>query len=111
MNFLDKFVEFSLKRYNSKTSVTANKYFQKLKDISIEMVNSGSILELKKLFNHESAAVRCNAAFALLPFATLEAENILEELSAQRGNFVYLEAKMTLKEWRKGNIKFEYYEK
>jgi len=111
MNLLDKFVEFSLKRFNAKTSATANRYFQKIKDISIEMVNSDSIFELKNLFNHENAAVRCNAAFALLPFDTFEAEKVLEELAMQRGSFIYLEARMTLQEWRKGNLKFDYYKK
>ena len=111
MNYLDKFVEFSLKRFNAKTATTANKYFQKLKEISIEMVNCDCILELRSLFVHENIAVRCNAAFALLPFDTLEAEKVLEELSMQRGSFVYLEARMTLQEWRKGNLNFDYYKK
>ena len=111
MTHLDKFIEFSLKRFNAKTSVTANKYFQKLKDISIEMVNLNNILELRNLYNHENIAVRCNAAFALLPFDAVEAEKVLEELAIQRGDFVYLEARMTLQEWRKGNLKFDYYKK
>ena len=111
MNFLDRFVEFSLKRFNAKTSTTANKYFQKFKDISIERVNSDNILELRNLYSHENIAVRCNAAFAVLPFDTVDAEKILEELATQRGSLVYLEARMTLQEWRKGTLKFDYYKK
>ena len=85
----------------------SNKNFAKLKKITKELYKKDAIYSLKILLNNEHINVRFNAATELLPFYTGEAEKVLEEI-ATLGRHPAFTAKITLQEWRKGNIKFDY---
>jgi hypothetical protein len=60
---------------------------------------------LLSLLDHPSNAVRAWAAFHALEFAPQEAEPVLEDLSKIPG-IEGLDSEITLREWRKGTLKF-----
>lgn len=59
------------------------------------------------LLNHENDYVKLYSAYLLLQVVPEKAEIVLVELSKKR-KLLGFEAKMTLKEWRKGNLKFKW---
>lgn len=60
---------------------------------------------LLPLLGHENKAVRAWAGAHALEFAPAEGERVLEELCREPG-VVGLDAKMTLKTWREGELRF-----
>jgi len=85
-----------------------NKIAERLSQIRQILRVKDNFVELfKPLLNHENDYVRMNTAYALLPFLSSEAEKVLEDIST-RPRTLGFEAKMTLQEWRKGNLKFNW---
>lgn len=84
----------------------ANMNYDKINAIRKVWKKDGvDLKELRPLLKHEDDAVKSTTAFILLPILTNEAEQTLEIVATKRG-VVGFEAGMTLKEWRKGNLKF-----
>ena len=114
MDYLEEFAKAALlqdeamKMGNVKQT---DKYGFKMHEIARKLYLENQIGELRFLLNHSEDVVKGNAAIELLPFYPAEAETILLELSTKRGKAIYTNAFYTLKEWRKGNLKFDYYKK
>ena len=114
MDKVEKFKQMAIKSFEAQekgSSRTVNGCYESLKKIAIELYKNGEMEKLKPLMYSEHDAVRFEAASELLPFYTEEAEAVLEALSLKRGALLYANAKTTLREWRKCNIKYEYYQK
>ncbi len=114
MDKVEKFKQMAIKSFEAQekgSSRTVNGCYESLKKIAIELYKNGEIEKLKPLMYSEHDAVRFEAAVRLLPIYTEEAEAVLEELSPNKGALIYFSAEMTLREWRKGNMKYEYYQK
>lgn len=114
MDKVEKFEQMAIKSFEADELGdyrTSNRCGAKMQKIAIELYKNGEIEKLKPLMYSEYDAVRFEAASELLPFYTEEAEAVLEELSPKKGASLYWAAEMTLREWRKGNIKYEYYQK
>ena len=65
--------------------------------------------DFKRLLEHENISVRINAATALLPYETKLAMKHLRRFSLLPGMRGF-EARMVLREWKSGNLKFPIYE-
>jgi hypothetical protein len=79
---------------------TIEKSYQQLKEMDEEGVN-----ELIKLLDYDNDYVKLWSASYLLPVTEEKAKSILIMLSQKVGPPSF-EAKMTLEEWEKGNLKF-----
>ena len=114
MDLIEKFAQAAIQEADAAqkgNSKDADKYGRKMRELAIKLYETDRISELEVLLNHDNLSVRGNAAIKLLPFSTEKAENVLEELAKNRGETICFVAEVTLKEWRKGNIKFSYYKK
>jgi hypothetical protein len=85
----------------------ANRQHDTIQDVYRELRSRGKSAQnvLLGLLEHPNEAVRGWAAFHALEFAPNEAEPVLEVLSESPGISGF-NAEMTLKEWRKGTLKF-----
>ncbi len=72
----------------------------------VRKYSQDELLLMKSLLSHENDYVRLVVASMLLKEDKKNAESVLEELSMKR-KLIGFEAKMTLSEWKKGNIEFE----
>lgn len=85
----------------------ANKHFKiaEMCFCKLREQNDNWVDEFLKLLNHDESSVRVSAAYYLLPFETHKAINILKK-SKKEPNGVGFNAKIVLKEWKKGHLKF-----
>jgi hypothetical protein len=85
----------------------ANRQHDIIQDVYRELRSRGRSAQkvLLGLLDHPDEAVRGWAAFHCLEFAPKEAEPVLGTLSKSTGISGF-GAEMTLKEWRKGSLKF-----
>ena len=114
MDDVKKFEEMAIKSFNVGKMGdyrTSNRCGATIRKIAIKLYKNGEMEKLKPLMYSEHDAVKFEAATKLLPFYTEEAEAVLESLAPKKGSSLYHMAEVTLQEWRKGNIKFEYYQK
>ena len=114
MKYLEKFIQSAIGEAEAEVEGNpkkADKFGKKMREIAISLYKADRIEELEILLTHENPSVRGNAAIKLLPFATEKAEDVLQELAEKSGLSIYFVARNTLEEWRKGNIKFSYYQK
>jgi hypothetical protein len=86
---------------------TANRESETIISVYRELRSRGleSQKALLSFLNHEDLHVRVMAAAPSLEFALEEGEPVLIEISKSRG-IAPLDARMTLQEWRKGNLRF-----
>jgi len=87
----------------------ANKQFRILVNIKTDL-NSNQGYGLDKLLPYlefPNEYVRLHTASIVIPIAPERAKDVLGELSQKRGNIGFT-AKMTLSEWEKGNLKFDF---
>lgn len=85
----------------------ANMEYETLAAVYRELRTRGSETQnaVLGLLNHDDEYVRAWAAAHALEFAPERGEPVLTEISRTTGVRA-LDARMTLKEWRKGNLKF-----
>lgn len=113
-DLIKQFEENAIKQHEAFKNVgawKANVYFKKIQKLVNQLTKNGEISKLEYLLTHEHLNVRYYAAMYLLPVKTKIAETVLEEIASYSGMELYpihFNAEMTLKEWRKGNIKFDY---
>ncbi|AIF51852.1 DUF2019 domain-containing protein [Pelosinus sp. UFO1] len=108
---LEEFVEACLKQEDSLKrgdSKTGNKQYRIINDIRRDLKANPKygIEKLIPFLEHSSANVRLNTAFCLIPLLPEQARNVLAIVAAGRGAVAF-NAKMTLSEWEKGNLKFD----
>lgn len=87
-------------------SKNGNKQYKIIHSIYLLLKKENRLEELIELLDHENPYVRSWAAGYTLQIFPLRAEKILEELTDIKSKPVGFNAEMTLREWRKGNLKF-----
>ena len=90
-------------------SKTANKQFRILINIKNDLKSNQKygLAKLLPYLEYPNEYVRLHTASIVIPIAPEKAKDVLVELSKKRGN-VGFTAKMTLSEWEKGNLKFDF---
>ena len=110
---ISQFEQAAVKYDNLRISGTAKEMNSQF-DIMLIIVGKLSKLEklneLKSSLFNDNEAVRFFASSMILGKFPNEAEPILLTIANSKGFYAF-NAKITLKEWRKGNLKFEYYKK
>lgn len=103
-----KFGEIAMKRWeylNIDDSTKGNNCYDELLAIAIELRNEGKLHELDGLLDSDNEGVQFEAATKLLTLNFEKAEKTLEKLTEKKGILPF-SAKMTLRQWRAGNLKF-----
>ena len=97
--------EDSLKRGDSKTG---NKQYRIIKNIIRDLKSNPNygLVKLNPFMEHPSSNVRLTTAFNLIPILPEQAKSVLKVLAGGRGAIAF-NAKMTLSEWEKGNLKID----
>lgn len=91
----------------SGTAKQMNKQFDLMYKIAGELSKIGKLIELRNILSSDKESVRYFAASMILASFPDEAEAVLTEIAKSKG-FYSFNAKVTLQEWHKGNIKFDY---
>ncbi|MCB2362146.1 hypothetical protein [Clostridium estertheticum] len=105
---LKKFIESAIKNgeaVEKGESKKANKEFDLLQKYYLQLKESESINILSPLLESNNKYVQLWSSYYLLSIETKRSEIILEELSQIRG-LISITAKITLKEWKKGTLRF-----
>lgn len=105
---VNKFKEIAKKRWEylkKDDSKAGNKCYDELLSIAVELCNENQLHELSVLLDNENDGVRFEAASKLLTINFEKAVNTLEKLTEKKGTLPF-SAKMTLRQWKVGNLKF-----
>lgn len=103
-----KFGEIAKKRWeylDNGDSSKGNKCYDELLLIAKELRDEGNLIILNVLLDDENEGVQFEVATKLVTLNLKNAENTLEKLSEKKGVLPF-SAKMTLRQWRAGNLKF-----
>lgn len=103
------FREESIKRglaLENSNSKKANEAYDKIHKTYLLLKDMDKLDELKPLLDDESPYVRLWAAGYLLKTYPKKAEQVLVELGKVKGISVAFDARITLFEWKEGNLKF-----
>jgi hypothetical protein len=84
----------------------ANKNADVVAKIYAELRSRGERELLLSLLVHESQGVRCWAGAHALDFAPQQGEPVLAVLAEDQRSLMAMSARVTLEEWRKGELKF-----
>ncbi|MCL2360112.1 MAG: DUF2019 domain-containing protein [Candidatus Bathyarchaeota archaeon] len=82
-------------------------YYKRIRSVYDLLKEDNRLHELLELLEHENPYVRSWAAGYTLQIDPAKSEQTLEEVANIKGRMVAFSAEMTLKEWRKGNLKFD----
>ena len=107
-NDIEKFVEACILKGEADemgNSSKGNKYYKTIESIYNHLKANNRLNELAILLNHEQPYVKLWSSAYMLPITPIESQKVLEELSGIK-TIIGFTAKMTLKEWLKGNLKF-----
>ena len=85
-------------------SKIANRNYDKIKSIVIFLKNNKSLGRLAAYYVHPNLSVRAWAASYLLPLYEKESIRVLKEIVNMK-TFGSLDAEMTIKEWKNGNLR------
>ena len=85
-----------------------NKNYYKIVDAAKYLNENDLVSELKKLLSHENISVQMWAATYLLEKHESEAVKLLISISNKNIAHYSFDAKITLDEWNKGNLKLQY---
>lgn len=91
----------AIKKGNSKV---ANKCFDKINKIILQLKSRNSLVELMPLLEYSNNYVRLDTACILISIYSEECKKTLQQL-IDVGGMVGFTAKMTIQEWEKGNIR------
>ncbi len=85
----------------------ANRNYDKIRDVVSYLRKNVALHELSIFYTHSNLSVRSWAASYLLPIDEKRSLQVLKEI-ANMEVFGSLDAKMTIKEWKNGNLKTFY---
>ncbi|OQB24674.1 MAG: hypothetical protein BWY11_00896 [Firmicutes bacterium ADurb.Bin182] len=108
-NEIDKFVNACIEKGRFEElgdSKSGNKCYKIIRSVYEQLRDSGRLNELTTLLEHENPYVRLWASSYALQIVPKQAEETLEKLSAIKSVMAGFSAKITLQEWKKGNLKF-----
>lgn len=103
-----QFKEIALKRWiylEEGDSKKGNKYYDELLSIATELRDDGRLIDLECLLDEENDGVKFEVASKLLTVDNIKAEKVLIKITEKKGTLPFT-AKMTLKQWKAGNLKF-----
>lgn len=105
--YIDLIVEWGIAQ-DEANSRKSNKIYDKKRKFYHEIRENINLYinDLIYFLNDENDYVKSGIAFLLLPYKTEEAKKALEEVSTKRGTVAFT-AKMTLKLWNEGKLKFD----
>ncbi len=106
-NEIEKFVNACIEKGRLEElgdSKSGNKYYKVIRSVYERLRDSGRLIELTTLLEHENPYVRLWASSYVLQIVPKKAEEALEKLSAIKGVMAGFSAKITLQEWKKGNL-------
>mgnify|MGYP000837606930 CR=1 FL=1 len=104
---LELFEKYSISRgaaIDSGNSKLANRYYDKIRNLILFLREKKELSQLATFYYHPNAFVRLAAAVNLLPVFEKESLKIMKEVTKEKG-IVSLEAEMTIREWKNGNLK------
>lgn len=89
-------------------AITANEAYDRLAAIYRQLRDAGleSQRTLLTLLNHENTSVRCWAASHALEFSPEQAERALAAVAESAEGPTAFNARMTLRQWRRGHLRF-----
>jgi len=85
-----------------------NRYFSQAMTCAKKLYEKKSLDNLLPFVTNDNVGVRFLAAFVLLPFHKDLCEMTLQEIAEGNNGIGSFDAKMTLQEWKKGNLVFPY---
>ncbi|WP_019555679.1 DUF2019 domain-containing protein [Propionispira raffinosivorans] len=109
---IDEYIEACIKgedaqeRGDSKTYNKQQRVIQKIRK-ELKLNSEYGLEKLVPFFEHSNRFVRLETAISLVPIQPDRSKAVLLELSNTRGLTAF-NAKMTLSEWEKGNLKFDF---
>jgi len=114
-NLVQRFVEASIKLEKATLAGDSKRINQESLEImaimkELRSIGKDAMDKLLPLLSHENNYVRCNSACCMIPVYPEKARETLTEISQLKGlkaGMIGFNAKMTLKEWDKGNLKFD----
>ena len=83
---------------------TANRNYDKIKNVVMYLKNNESLNRLSVFYVHPNVSVRIWAASYLLPLYEKESIKVLKEIAKMKF-FGSLDAQMTIREWKNGNLR------
>ena len=112
---VQRFIEASIKLEESTLAGDSERINKESKEIMIIVkelrgIGKDAMDKLLPLLSHENNYVRCNAACCIIPVYPKKARETLTEISQLKGlkaGMIGFNAMMTLREWGKGNLKFD----
>ncbi|MEH7348808.1 hypothetical protein [Gottfriedia acidiceleris] len=105
---MNKFKEIAKKRWeylNNDDSTKGNKYYDELLSIAKDLHSENKLHELCVLLENENIGVQFESASKLLTLSIDKVVKTLETITEKKGTLPF-SAKMTLRQWRAGNLKF-----
>jgi methionine synthase I (cobalamin-dependent) len=102
------FSEMAKKRWeylDNDDSTMGNKCYEELLKLAQELRDEGKLQKLDVLLDNENEGVLFETASKLLTLNLRKAEQTLERLADKKGVLPFT-AKMTLKQWKAGKLKF-----
>ena len=105
---VSKFEEVAKERWiylEEGDSKKGNKCYDELLSIATELRNEGKLNELECLIDVDDDGVKFEVASKLLTVDNVKAEQVLLKITEKTGTLPFT-AKMTLKQWRAGKLKF-----
>lgn len=105
---VNKFGEIAMRRWqylNNDDSTMGNKYYDELLILARELRDEGKLQELDVLLDNENEGVQFETASKLLTLNVTKAEQTLERLADKKGILPFT-AKMTLRQWKIGKLRF-----
>lgn len=88
----------------SGNSKIVNENYNKMMTIVKKLLETDSVEYLNTLLNSDSIGCRVWVAYYLLPISEKCSKSVLKEISKMSGMLAF-DAKMTLQEWKNGNLK------
>lgn len=110
MENLERYIK-AAKEHSEGTNIgdsrKTNLAYKKIDKIFRELKNRNQLGLLLKLIDHEHLGVKMWAATHLLPYKEEIGLEILEEIQREHTDDLYgFDAKMTIREWKKGNLTY-----
>ena len=104
---LDLFEKYSISRgkaLEAGNSKVANYNYDRIGDVVNFLREEKDLSKLSVFYNHPNAFVKLSAAAYLLPVFEKESLKAMKEITKVKG-IVSLNAEMTIKEWKNGNLR------
>lgn len=104
----EEYAVIQAKTYETGNYRLGNKCHNLIMRALVYLYEMGCVNCLEPYLSHSEAGVRLEAAFALLPFLGEKSESVLEDLAANSGGIMGINAQTCLSRWKSNEIIFPY---